>query len=125
MLNIGVPLQGLAITKLFFLNSVFLKDYLFEMSKFKETTREGKIQKLVKNQGASWLKPIHVAKEISNTLLTTFLYPIGGTLCFPIFAKRSNTKCCKVSHYVRGSVPSPENLPKKEVGHKLYYFSKC
>jgi hypothetical protein len=36
------------------------------MSKFKETTREGKIQKLVKNQGASWFKPIHVAKEISN-----------------------------------------------------------
>jgi hypothetical protein len=36
------------------------------MSIFKETTREGKIHKLVKNQGASWFKPIHVAKEICN-----------------------------------------------------------
>jgi hypothetical protein len=36
------------------------------MSTFKETTREGKIQKIGEKPGASWFKPIHVAKEISN-----------------------------------------------------------
>jgi hypothetical protein len=66
VLNIGVPLQGLAIIKLFLKKLIFFENNLLEMSKFKETTREGKIQKLVKNQGASWFKPIHVGKEISN-----------------------------------------------------------
>jgi hypothetical protein len=37
------------------------------MSKFKETKMEGKIKKLVKNRGASWFKPIHVANEIYAT----------------------------------------------------------
>jgi hypothetical protein len=34
---------------------MFFENYLFEMSKFKETTREGKIQKLVKEKPRSFL----------------------------------------------------------------------
>jgi hypothetical protein len=47
---------------------------MFEMSKFKKNTEEGKIQKLVKTH-------------------------IGGTFCVVIFVKRESRKCCKQSHY--------------------------
>jgi hypothetical protein len=73
------------------------------MSTFKETTREGKIQKIGEKPGASWFKPNSCCKGDIQKLLTTFLYPIGGTLCFPSFAKRSNTKCCKVSSSIPAS----------------------
>ncbi len=42
--------SGLAVFKLLFKNAKFSRNYLFEMTKFKDITREGKIQKLVEKK---------------------------------------------------------------------------
>jgi hypothetical protein len=49
-----------AIIKLiFFVNVRFSRNYMFEMSKFKKITEEGKIQKLVETHKLSYFKPVH------------------------------------------------------------------
>jgi hypothetical protein len=44
--------SGLAVIKLLFKNAKISRNYLFEMTKFKEIPREGKIQKLVEKSSS-------------------------------------------------------------------------
>jgi len=67
---------------------------MFEMSKFKKNTEEGKIQKLVKTH-------------------------IGGTFCVVIFVKRESRKCCKQSHYGIGWM---YKKPIKEASYIYFKF---
>jgi hypothetical protein len=82
------------------------------MSKFKEITREEKLQKMVKTQFFFALGQSTIEKQVSNNSHHFFILYFGGTLFLPIFAKISNKKCSKRFHY-KLEVQSPKNLPRK------------
>jgi hypothetical protein len=76
--------SGLAVAKLF-LKILILKNYLLEMLKFKESTRERKIKNLMKTHELHALGKSAIGEEISKNS-TTFLYQIiWSKLCLPHF----------------------------------------
>jgi len=82
------------------------------MSKFKETTREEKLQKMVKTQNRFVLGQSTIEKQVSSNSHHFFIMYVGGTLSLLIFAKISNKICNKRFHYEL-EVQSPKNLPRK------------
>jgi len=82
------------------------------MSKFKEITREEKLQKMVKTQNRFALGQSTIEKKVFNNSHHFFILYFGGTLSFFIFAKISNKKSNKRFHY-KLELQSPKNLPRK------------
>jgi hypothetical protein len=82
------------------------------MSKFKEITREEKLQKMVKSQNHFALGQSTIEKRVPNNSHHLFILCFGGTLSLLIFAKISIKKCSKRFHYEL-QVQSPKNLPRK------------
>ncbi len=56
--------SGLAVIKLLFKNAKISRNYLFEMTKFKEIPREGKMQKIVEKKVAPCFNYVTMAVVI-------------------------------------------------------------
>lgn len=78
----------------YFGNVNFFPKYMFQISKLKEITKEGKIQNLVKP--TSFLLEANPQLQNRYLILTTFFYPIvSWNISLSIFAKGNNKKCCE------------------------------
>ncbi len=103
--------SGLAVVKLF-LKILILKNYFLELLKFKEITRERKIQKLMKSHELLASGKSAIGEEISKNS-TTFLDQIIWSNIMSLHFCKKEAIINTVKDLIMLEVQSQENLPKK------------